>query len=86
MCETLSVKMGNSVAKQPKVTQPTSTVSKAPTDTDNGQFGTINLDEFNDFVPIDNNANDFELGQIISEIERQNMKHIQNEQNQIHDK
>ena len=53
--------------KSPKIA--TATVSKPPVSTDhvNDTFGNM---DFLDFVPIDNNADDFDLGDIIATLDK----------------
>ena len=55
-----------------------------PPDNDENQdsFPTINLDDFNDFVPMPNNSNDFDIGKILQDIAKHE-ESIQNVQSKL---
>ena len=78
MCDLLSNKLGNPALKPWQ--EPTVTVS-VPTDNDKNQdsFPTKNLDDFNDFISIPNNSNDFDIGKILQDVAK-HKESIQNVQ------
>ena len=68
MCDILSSKLGNNVSP-PKKAKPSATVSKPDLSIQNSNFPTINFDDIVDFVPIDNNISDFQLSDILKDIQ-----------------
>ena len=58
---------------KPIASTSTSTISKAPAQQSHN-FGTINFDDITDFIPIRNNADDFELAKILDDIENKSTK------------
>ena len=72
MCDILSEKLGNQPKKKPESTVSINPENKASTSAvtpKSVQYPTIDVDQFSDFVPIENNANDSEIGDIIKDIQ-----------------
>ena len=74
MCESLSEKIGNTMPKAPMTDQTYN--DKINVNKDENSFPTINTDQFQDFIPIENNSDDFDLSNILQEVEQpeQNIK------------
>ena len=91
MCDKLSEKLGT-VPKILKITPPETSTHSNNQMTDNIQPGpsnmpTINFDDIVDFVPIPNNAEDFDLSSIINEVTQNdsNVLQMTNEPKSIQD-
>lgn len=53
-------------------------IGNPPTKNRKTNFDTINMDDFHDWVPIENNKDDFDLVQMIEEIKKQNAANAEN--------
>ena len=83
MCDSLSEKLGNPAKKMPTSTMSVNHENETSGSSTNAptpkavDYSTIDMNEFCYFVPIENNTNDFELGQIINDIEEIEAKNDQ---------
>ena len=88
MCDALSTKLGKPAPPSPfneppiKKSKQTSTVS-IPDNDNNDTLNTINNMDLVDWIPIDNNADDFDLGEIISHVEQVEKEYEQSQRQVI---
>ena len=75
MSDTLSEKLGNPNKKSKPKPAPSTTVSVNPDKTTDTPFETINFDDFSDFIPIENNAQDFQLSEMLRDIQHETQNH-----------
>ena len=76
MADTLLEKLGNPAKRRPTATQSIPQPEdhqqvelKSVQSEEQQDIPTINLEQFNDFVPIENNVDDFQLSNIINDLE-----------------